>query len=182
MLHASSVKPSTKKTRKGQNMTTKPLISLFLAVLLLPISAIAAPKISLNVRAEVEVTTEEDGKQVTKRVEASEVTPGQEVIYTLNYINASPDKALNVKLNNRVPANTTYKPDSAWGENTDIEFSIDAGKTFKQPSLLVYEVSNNKGEKEERKASPEKYTNIRWTVKEIAGDSKGEVGFRIKVN
>jgi uncharacterized repeat protein (TIGR01451 family) len=182
MLHANSVEPSTKKTRKGHNMTTKPLISLLLTVLLLPISAMAAPKISLDVRAEVEVIVEKEGKEITTREEATEVTPGQEVIYTLAYVNSSADKAINVKLNNQIPDNSAYKPDSAWGDNAEIQFSIDEGKTFKPPSLLVYEVSNNKGEKEERKANPEKYTHIRWVVKEILGDSKGEVGFRIKVN
>ena len=163
-------------------MLTKSLSTLLLSALLLPISAIAAPKISLNVRAEIETVVVEDGKKVTQRVAASEVAPGQEVIYTLDYVNTGPDKAINVKLNNMIPDNTRYQPGSAWGKNADIQFSIDGGETFKQPSLLVYEVSNDKGEKEERKASPEKYTHIRWVVKEIAGDSKGEVGFRIKVN
>ena len=81
-----------------------------------------------------------------------------------------------------IPANTTYKPGSAWGDNSEIQFSIDEGNSFKQPSLLVYEVSDDKGGKEERKASPDKYTHIRWIVKEIPGNSKGEVGFRITVN
>ena len=163
-------------------MLEKLLTSLIISVLLLPISAIAAPNIKLNVRAEVEVTVEEDGKQIIKRVEAQEVEPGQEVIYTVSYNNNSDDGAFNVKLNNKVPDNTTYKTDSAWGQNSQIEFSIDRGATFKQASLLEYEVTNASGEKEKRTASPEKYTNIRWIVKEIPGNTQGEVGFRIKVN
>lgn len=163
-------------------MIAKTLAALLATALLLPATAIAAPEISINMRAEIEVTVEKDGKEVIERVAAAEVVPGQEVIYTLSYVNASADKALNVVLNNLIPANTSYKPDSAWGENAATQFSIDNGQTFKQPALLAYEVTNDKGEKQKRKASPEKYTNIRWIVKEIAGNSKGEVGFRILVN
>ena len=163
-------------------MLEKLLSSLTICALLLPISAIAAPSIKLEVRAEVEVAVEEDGEQVIKRVEAKEVEPGQEVIYTVSYRNNSADGAFNVKLNNKIPDNTTYKTDSAWGSNSQIEFSIDQGANFKQPSLLEYEITNDSGEKVKRTASPEKYTNIRWIVKEIPGNTQGEVGFRIKVN
>lgn len=156
-------------------------IILLIGALILPFSAWAAPEISLSVRAEIEKTVEEDGKQVVKRVEASKVEPGQEVIYVVSYSNTSDEGAFNVKLNNQIPQNTTYKPDSAWGNNAELQFSIDNGQSFKKPSLLIYEVDNN-GEKEERKASPDKYTNIRWIVKEIPGQSKGEVGFRVTVN
>lgn len=157
------------------------LISLFFT-LTASFNTLAAPKIDLNMRAELEITVKEDGKDVIKRIEAKEVEPGQEVIYTLTYVNSGDEGAFNVKLNNQIPVNTTYKAGSAWGDNAAIEFSIDDGQSFKQPALLVYQTTNADGETIEHKASPEKYTHLRWIVKEIPADSKGEVGFRITVN
>ena len=171
-----------KQTQKGHNMQFHTPAIMLISALLLPFSAIAAPKISLNVRAEIEVSVEENGKQVTKRIEAGAVEPGQEVIYTLSYHNSGDEKATKVNLNNLIPENTSYIANSAWGKNSDIQFSVDSGKSFKKPSLMSYEVSGENGKKEKVQASPEKYTDIRWTVKEIPANKRGEVGFRITVN
>jgi hypothetical protein len=68
-------------------MNFKKHFSLISIILLLPISVSAAPKISIDIRAEVEVTKTIKGKQVIKRVKADHVTPQQTVFYTLSYDN-----------------------------------------------------------------------------------------------
>lgn len=165
--------------KKTMNKLTKIML---LATLLFSASVFAAPKVTLNMTAEKEVTVEENGKMVQKRVVAETVEPGDEVIYTLSYSNAGDEVAKNVKMNNKIPENTSYLIDSAWGENSAIQFSIDAGKTFKDPSVLVYEITDGDGKKIKRKVTPDKYTDILWVVKEIPAGKSGTVGFKIKVN
>lgn len=157
-------------------------LGMLLTTLMLSVAVYAAPKVILNMVAEKEVTVEEDGKMVKKRIVAEEVESGEEIIYTLNFSNSGDEPARNVKLNNKIPENAEYLPDSAWGEGAEIRFSIDSGKTFKEPSLLVYEITDPDGKVVKQKATPEKYTDIMWVVKEVPSGQSGTVGFKIRVN
>jgi uncharacterized repeat protein (TIGR01451 family) len=103
------------------------------------------------------------------------------IFYTLNYINSGNEPATNVVLDDPVPMGTAYLPGSAFGTGADITFSIDGGKSFKKPSLLVYEVKGKNGAVEKRTASPEEYTNIRWLIDRIEAGAKGSVGFQVKI-
>lgn len=153
-----------------------------LVAMLLPGLALAAPKVVLDLKAEKEVVVEENGKQVVKRVPADKVETGKPVFYTLSYKNEGDAPAANVEIRNKIPENTVYVLDSAWGEGTDIQFSIDKGKTFKKPSLLVYEVKGPDGKAAKKQATPDSYTDILWVVKEIPAGKSGQVGFTAKVN
>lgn len=153
-----------------------------LVVMLLPGLALAAPKVVLDLKAEKEITVEENGKQVVKKVIADKVESGKEVFYTLVYKNEGDVAATNVEIRNKIPKNSVYLLDSAWGEGADIRFSIDSGKTFKKPSLLVYEVKGQDGKVTQKKATPEIYTDVMWVVKEIPAGKAGQVGFNVKVN
>lgn len=156
--------------------------TLSLLLVLLPSLAMAVPKVSLELKAEIEVTVEENGKMVTKRIPAAEVEPQKTLFYTLNYTNAGDSVATAVEVKNKIPENTVYVLDSAWGEGSNIQFSIDGGKTFGAPSLLTYDVKGADGKTVKKKATPEKYTDIMWVVKEIPAGKTGSVGFNVKVN
>ena len=82
---------------------------------------------------------------------------------------------------NPIPNNTVYLTDSATGKGSTITFSADRGKTFTKPTQVTYEFKKQNGEVVKRKASPEQYTNIRWTVKRIAPGEKGALGFQVRV-
>ncbi len=156
--------------------------TLLLTSLLFSVAVFSAPKVTLDMVAEKEVTVEEKGKLVKKRVVTDTVEQGDEVIYTLTYSNVGDEDARNIRLNNKIPDNSTYILDSAWGDGADIQFSIDSGKTFKGPSLLAYEITGEDGKKIKRKATPDTYTDILWVVKEVPAGKSGTVGFKIKVN
>lgn len=156
--------------------------SLVLAVLMLPVCSYAAPQVVLNMKAEIDVVVEENGVKVTKRVPAEEVEAGKVVFYTLTYINEGNELAKNIELKNKIPADTTYELNSAWGKDSDIQFSIDNSKTYKKPSLLFYEVKDEKGKVKKQMVTPEKYTDILWVIKEVAPGKSGEVGFNVTVN
>lgn len=152
-----------------------------LALLLIPMGAFAKPLISVSITAEKEVTVVKGGLKSTKKVAATTINPGDVIFYTLNYINSGNEAATSVVLDDPVPMGTVYIPGSAFGEGAEITFSIDGGKNFKKPSLLVYEVKGTNGRVEKRTASPEEYTNIRWVMNRIEAGAKGKVGFQVRI-
>jgi uncharacterized repeat protein (TIGR01451 family) len=149
------------------------------ALLVLPLTALAEPKVAISIKAEKEITVKEKGKTVKKRVPTKGVTPGEEIIYTLSYQNSGNEPATNVALSDPIPAGTVYINGSAT-EKGELTFSIDKGKSFKKPTLLTYEVTTA-GKAEKRTASPDDYTDIRWILSTLAPGEKGSVSFRVKV-
>ncbi|MCC1496384.1 hypothetical protein [Alcanivorax sp. 1008] len=144
--------------------------------------AMAAPQISLQISAEKDVVeVDENGQQVTRRIAATDTVPGDVLFYTINYSNTGDEAARNVRLDNPVPEATSYQANSAWGENSEILFSIDGGKTFKKASNLTYQVTGTNGQPEDRQASPEQYNAIRWIIEEVGAGAQGSSGFSVVV-
>jgi len=153
---------------------------LTLAMMMLPAYAMAAPDVKIDITAEKVVLVEKSGKKVEQRIIASEVLPGDVLVYTLTYKNVGDEAAKDIKVNNPIPKDTAYVLDSAYGPGAKITFSVDGGKTYKEPSLLRYEV-DVKGKAEKREASPEQYTDIRWAVEEVGVGKSGVASFRVRV-
>lgn len=127
---------------------------------------------------EQEVKTPE-GKVEKKRVPALKAIPGNEVIYTSTFRNNGKKPAANVVVVNPVPANTTYVGGSASGDNADIAFSVDGGRTWGPIEKLT--VTGADGKK--RPAAASDITHIRWTYRgELAAGKQSSVGFRVVVN
>lgn len=146
-----------------------------LALLTSPLAAWAQPKVAISIKAQKEVTVTVKGKQVKKKIAAKGVQPGDEVIYTLSYVNSGSEAAKDVLITDPIPVGTTYIPGSA-SETGELTFSIDKGKSFKKPTLLIYEVNGEK-----KVASPDEYTDIRWTLPSVEAGGKGSVNFKVKV-
>lgn len=153
---------------------------LMMLVLLIPTMVMAAPDVKVSIVAEKVTVVDVDGKQVEKMVAAADVVPGDVIAYTLQYENKGDEAAKDVVLNNPIPQGTSYVVASAFGPGAEIGFSID-GESFKNPSLLTYEVKQN-GKTEKRKASPEQYTHIRWVIKTVPTGKSGFAGYRVRVN
>jgi uncharacterized repeat protein (TIGR01451 family) len=152
-----------------------------LAVLLIPVAAHAKPLITISMATEKEVTVVKNGQKVTTKVAATRITQGDVMFYTMTYTNSGDEAATSVVLNDPIPPGTVYLPGSAFGAGADITFSIDGGKTYAKPALLVYEVKRPDGSMEKRTASPEEYTDIHWEVKVIKPGETGKVGFEVIV-
>jgi uncharacterized repeat protein (TIGR01451 family) len=152
-----------------------------LAVLLLPMGAVAKPLVSVSITAEKEVTTVKNGQKTTRKIAATKIDAGDVVFYTMNYVNSGNEAATSVLLDDPIPQGTVYLPGSAFGAGAEITFSIDGGKSFKKPSLLFYELKNPNGAIEKRTASPEEYTHIRWVINRIDAGARGTVGFQVKI-
>ena len=157
----------------------KKIIPLLIASVLLLLSAevFAKSLVSVSMKAEKEVTV----NNVKKMVAAKAIDPGDVIFYTLSYVNSGDDVATNAVMDDPIPKGTVYLAGSAFGNDAEITFSIDNGKTFKKPSLLTYEVKLPSGKIEKRTASPEQYTHIRWTVSVIPAHGSGQVGFQVRM-
>jgi uncharacterized repeat protein (TIGR01451 family) len=156
--------------------------STLIAVMLvaLPLAAWAQPKIAITVKAQKEVTVTVQGKQVKKLIAAKGVQPGEEIIYTLSYLNSGSEAARDVIISDPIPAGTAFLPGSA-SDSGDLAFSIDNGKSYKKPTLLTYEQKGGDGKAQKRVATPEDYTDIRWTIPSVPAGGKGSVNFKVKV-
>ena len=156
-------------------------VMIVLAGLLLPMTVLAKPLVSVSIKAEKEQAVVVKGEKVTRRVSAANVDPGDVIFYTLNFVNSGDEAATSAVIDDPIPKGTFYLPGSAFGKDAEITFSIDNGKTFKKPSLLTYEVKLANGKTEKRSASPEEYTHIRWTVSVIPASGSGSVGFQVRM-
>ena len=126
--------------------------------------------------AETEVEKKNTQGVVEKvRTPLDKAPPGTEVIYTTTFTNNGSKPANNIAITNPVPANTTYVGGSAFGDNVDIAFSIDGGKTYSTADKLRVKTPEGR----ERAALPGEYTHIRWSYKgDLAPAKTGAAGFR----
>ena len=152
------------------------------AMLVLPSHALSAPKIDLSTRAEVEVVVVNDkGEKEVKLIAAAdaEVIPGRTVIITTTFRNIGDEPTdPAIKLTNPVPREMSYIEDTAYGEGTEITFSVNDGKTFDVPEKLF--IKDPDGTL--RKALARDYTDIRWKVlAPLLPSVEGAVGFRAKI-
>ena len=154
------------------------LATLITLALLIPLTAWAAPKVELSITAEKSVIVEENGQMVTKQVVATEVTAGETLTYTITYVNSGDENATNIAIVDPLPEGSSYIAGSA-SQTGELTFSADNGKTYKKPSLLTYEVKNSSGTTEQKVASPEQYTHVRWLIPVIAAGEKGSVSFQV---
>ncbi len=154
------------------------LIVWMALVLAIPFAAWAQSNghIQLTSKAEIEKEiVSPEGKKEVRRVPASKVVPGSEVVFTTAYENVSKEKAENAVITNPVPEHMIFSENSARGAGTIITFSIDNGKSFNIPANLI--VLDAAGRKFPARAQD--YTHIRWEMKDpLPPGAKGEVSFR----
>jgi uncharacterized repeat protein (TIGR01451 family) len=152
---------------------------IIMTLLLLPATAPAQQKGSIELRSvsEVEIIEQNaEGKKEVKRIDAAKakVVPGDAVIFTVFYANTDIKPADRVVVTNPVPEHMSYQNKSAEGAGTKIEFSADGGKSYAAPDKLFVTAAGKK-----RPAIASDYTHIRWTLsRPLAPGGKGSVSFR----
>jgi uncharacterized repeat protein (TIGR01451 family) len=167
-----------RKLTKGYTLM---LLEMMLIAVAAPSVAMADPNIQLDMIVAKEVVTEVEGTAVVSWVTTQEIEPGEKLRYTVRYINIGDERATAVKIENPIPELTVYVSDSASGEGSKIVFSADGGKTYGAKDEVAYEAAVFGGGTDRRVANPDRYTNIRWLIEEIAPDSVGEVSFMVVV-
>lgn len=102
-----------------------------------------------------------DGRQVQRLVPAGVITQGNVVHYTVKVRNPTATPARELAVIQRIPANTTYVPNSASGPSVDITFSVDGGLSFKSSKDLTVALPTGGT----RAALPQDYTHLRWQLR-----------------
>lgn len=106
------------------------------------------------------VTTNAAGQDVTTRVPADLVTPGETIVHTVEFINDSAAPATDLVLVIPVPEEVRYIEGSADRSGANVLYSADGGETYQNRSTLEIPVVGGRT----RTARSEDITHIQWTI------------------
>jgi len=153
----------------------------FVVLVLTCLPVWAKPQLSVTLTTAKEVVEVKNGEKTVRMVPAKTAVSGDILQYTLTYTNKGNEAATNAVIDNPVPKGAVYIANSATGDDAEITFSNDGGRTYALPVKLTYEVKLPSGKTEKRIATPSDYTNIRWNVKSVPPGANGTVGFSIHI-
>ena len=150
------------------------MLKLLLAIsaLFLPGVTLAADSVALSSTVFVEKTfADADGRAKVTLHEPKVVTPGDRLIFILNYQNRGLAAANNFVVTNPLPSAVAYQGTA----DASAEVSIDGGKIW--GALTALKVAD--GPSRWRSARPEDVTHVRWTMKQaIPAGAQGKLSFR----
>jgi len=141
---------------------------------------------SINIYANISINSDsyqsvikmnENGIKVKEWVKAEKVIPGGVVKYVNRLVNDGLQTATQLVINNPIPKEMQYISSSAECQGPcTIYYSVDGGKSFQKPSELFVGVGQ-----ERHLAKAEEYTNIRWILDNLSGNSQSSVGYRARL-
>jgi uncharacterized repeat protein (TIGR01451 family) len=118
------------------------------------------------------------GKKQQKLIAATEVTPGDRILYTTRFKNNGAEASDNIVITNLIPVHTRYLDGSAKGEHCIITFSIDGGRAWGDAKTL--KVRQKDGQF--RAATAADYTHIRWKYnRALRPAEKKSISFETKL-
>lgn len=139
------------------------------------------PKLELITTAEKEVKVIKDGKTQITRVSADKTQPGDVVVYTIAYSNTGKGPVVDATIVDPIPKGVVYLPNSAEGKDTEITCSVDGGRTWLKPPVMM-QIKKPDGSVESKPVPPERYTHVRWLIKKpLASGQSGKVSFKVTV-
>lgn len=154
----------------------KKIMAVLGVSLLLISTAFAQSNIIINSFAFVEKAKIENGKEVKVLEKATNVIPGQTVLFKNIVENKNSIPATDIVVNNKIPKEIIFvEALSSDEKNTQFEYSTD-GVTFAQSDKLMVK---DKTTGQMRLARPEEYEYIRWIYKKaISPKSQIEFNYR----
>lgn len=136
-----------------------------------PVQAMSAKQ---SVLKEVR-TLQPDGGESISYEEATLVTPGEVVVYRLDFVNDGAEPVTDMVLTMPVPREVVFQAGSAASADTQIVYSTDNGTNFSSWESLSK--SNVDGSRVA--ASAEDVTHIRWTFdRDLEVGEKGALRFK----
>ncbi len=149
------------------------------AALLSGIAATAPPaevpglQASPTVERVIEMESE-DGSTEVEYVPLDTASPGEELVYSLNFQNGGDAPVDGVVLILPVPEEVSFVEDSATTEEAAVDFSVDGGNTFSPWDALA----TPEGDTTSILATAT-ITHVRWTLRDkIAPGQEGTLSFR----
>ncbi len=136
----------------------------------------AASALTAEQKVYKEVRTQTPTGEVKLTREAAKlVTPGENVIYALEFKNDKAEPAGDIVLTMPIPKDVAYIEGSAETQLASLTYSADNGDSFSSRESVM--TIDNDGSL--RPAKPEELTHIRWSVsEEIAPNAGGELSFK----
>lgn len=154
---------------------------LIVVALFISVPAWAKPRMEISIMTSKLVVETVNGANIKKLVPTTQAFPGDTLVYTLTYSNKGNEAARDAVIENPIPKGASYISDTATGSGAEITFSVDDGKAFAKPELLMSEVMLMSGTKVRHPAAPEDYTHVRWTIRQVPPGGSGKVGFSVLV-
>lgn len=152
--------------------------ALSAAILVMGASAIAKPTVVLKLAGDV-VQKNEKGERQLVPLSGITLHSGEIVRYDVTARNTGTNPAKNLVPVGTIPIGTVYEAGSASSTNAlRVEFSIDGGKTWSVSPMV--KVRNAAGVLVEKKASPARFTAVRW-ISEKPLDPKSTVTYDYEV-
>jgi len=148
------------------------------ALSLILTSVIVSAEVTLtNTIFEVVTITNKDGSKQDQWQEPDKLLPGERVGYQIEVNNQGTEPAADIVIANPIPEHTIYVQDSAKGLNTNIEFSVDNGKTFALPAQLFVEKDGKRVQ-----ATSADFTQVRWKLNQpLAAGASSTVQYIVKI-
>ncbi len=154
-------------------MTAKFALAAFATVLSATTPGLAAMTARQVVEREV-VVRAANGAETVKREPADKVTPGETIVYSIEYKNDSAEPAAEIVLVMPVPKEVAYVEGSVSGDDSMVAFSADGGKTYVARGRLTVEEGGTS-----RPARGDEITHIRWTLSgPVPSQGEGEVSYK----
>lgn len=136
----------------------------------LSIVAISAAFLAMGVSADALTATQKvqkeisvqqaDGTTVTQLVSADQVTPGEKVVYTVDFLNDSTDPASDLVLAMPVPSDIRFLEGTADRDGAVVRYSVDGGLSFVERSALTLPAVGGGT----RAATSDDITHIQWRI------------------
>jgi uncharacterized repeat protein (TIGR01451 family) len=147
-------------------------ILLVLLAFLMPVSVFAQSGVSLTNEVFVERIKEDaQGKKVAVLEPPAVVTPGDQLVFVLNYTNGAAEPATGFTVTNPIPDAITFVAT----DGSDALVSVDGGKNWGSlPSLRIRQPDGV-----ERPAVAADVTHVRWSfARAIPAGASGKLSFR----
>jgi hypothetical protein len=158
--------------RRHIKSIAKPAAALMLA------ASLFTPALAMEATQKVErevVETQADGTVVTRLEKADLIKPGENIVYTLDFVNTKSEPADGLVLAMPVPAEIQFAEGSAERSGTRVEYSTDGGESFSDRLGLT--VIGEDGQS--RPATADDITAVRWTFNAaIMPGESGAVSFK----
>ena len=118
------------------------------------------------------------GDARTKLVPADDLSPGDELVVTVTFLNTTQHALDGVRITQPIAASMRYVDGSGVGPGSEVLYSVDGGATYGQPSELGIVTA----EGVRRAATAADYTHVRWLIKApLAAGARAFVRFRATV-
>ncbi len=141
----------------------------------------AEARLNLEMTAQKEVKVQKNGKWTMELLPLEKAAPGDVLLYTITYANRENSPALEAAIVNPLPPGTVYVLDSAVGADAEVTCSIDGGRSYHKPPLMI-RVKLPDGKEVDKPALAESYTHVRFALKKpVAPGQSGRVSMRVKV-